>query len=274
MTFRTPCRTVREFRNVPRPVVAMLDEYEADYVETAHMHPRSQLLYCSSGVMSVQTEEGAFLVPPLRAIWIPATVVHEVICRGKVSSRMLYVDQDARPNLPKRCRVLELTDFVRALIVETTTFPHEYDVRGREGRIVELLLDEIAITPAAPLFAPLPSDQRLAKVCRAMLRKPSQGDDLNEWAQKAGVSRSTLARLFQREAGMTFSEWRQRLRLLEALSRLAAGQPVTTVAFDVGYHSPSAFTAMFRRTFGTTPTEYFSVGAKAQPTAGDEPRQG
>ncbi len=247
----------------------MLDEYEAGYVESAHKHPRAQLLYCTSGVMSVQTEEGAFLVPPQRALWLPADLVHEVICRSKVSARMLYVDQNARPNMPTRCRVLEVTDFLRALIVEATTFPHDYQVDGREARIVELLLDEVELMPAAPLFAPLPADQRLAKVCRAMLRQPSQTDDLKEWAQKAGVSRSTLARLFRREAGMSFGEWRQRLRLLEAMSRLAAGHPVTTVAMDVGYHSPSAFTAMFRRTFGTTPTEYFAGTMAAKPAASE-----
>jgi AraC-like DNA-binding protein len=56
---------------------------------------------------------------------------------------------------------------------------------------------------------------------------------------------------------MSFRAWRQQLRLLRGLELLAAGAPVTRVALDLGYESTSAFTAMFRRVLGTTPTAYF-----------------
>ena len=69
------------------------------------------------------------------------------------------------------------------------------------------------------------------------------------------------SRLFRREAHMSFATWRQHVRLMEAMARLATGEPVTSVALDVGYNSPSAFTAMFRKSFGAAPTRYISEQA-------------
>jgi AraC-like DNA-binding protein len=55
---------------------------------------------------------------------------------------------------------------------------------------------------------------------------------------------------------MSFSSWRERVRLLSAVEMLAAGTPVITVALDLGYDSPSAFSAMFRKNFGTPPSRF------------------
>lgn len=250
-----------DYQNVPRPVAILADEYASGYVDVRHSHRRAQLLYASTGVMSVIAEEEGFVVPPLRAVWLPGGTQHEVHYRGRVSLRTLYVEPQASVNLPTRCRVIEVSDFLRSLILEASNLPIEYDLGGRGGRIMALLLEEISAMPAAPLHAPMPTDERLARICRAIFKNPAQDDKLEDWARIAGMSRCTVARLFRRETGMSFAAWRQHVRLLEALSRLAIGHSVTTVAMDVGYHSPSAFTAMFHRTFGTTPSRYFATDA-------------
>lgn len=254
-------RTPAELQDVPRPIAGLADEYAAGYVEGAHSHRRAQLLYASKGVMSVLTDAGGFVVPPQRAVWLPAGMRHEVRCRDAVSLRTLYVDPQSSPKLPRACCVLEVSELLRSLVLAAVEIPVEYDLGGREGRIMTLILDEIAMMPVVPLCAPMPADPRLARVCRALFKEPAQGQSLAYWAKAAGMSRRTLTRLFRRETGMSFASWRQHVRLLEALSRLAAGQPVTAVALDVGYQSPSAFTARFRRTFGTTPTHYYMQSA-------------
>lgn len=248
-----------DYQHVPRPVAALSDEYPPGHVDPRHKHERAQLIYASTGIMSVTTDAGSFVVPPQRAVWIPAGVEHEVYCRGHVSLRTLYVDENARGTLPKTCRVLEVSHLLRELIVEAATLPVEYEVHGRDGRVMELILDEITSTPTAPLHVPMPQSQRLARVCQTILKEPAQNDALDDIARTIGMGQRTFTRAFRRETGMSFGEWRQHVRLLEALSRLAVGQPVTTVALDVGYSSPSAFTAMFRRTFGAAPTEYFAA---------------
>ncbi|WP_129778416.1 AraC family transcriptional regulator [Peristeroidobacter soli] len=257
-------RTPAKLQNIPRPLAALAEEYPAGHVEPAHRHLRGQLLYASKGVMSVLTPAGGFVVPPERAVWLPPMTPHEVRCRQNVSLRTLYIDCQSSPRLPGTCCVIEVSELLRALIVAAVDIPVEYDFGGREGHIMALILDEIGAMPIAPLSAPIPADSRLARICRTLFREPSQNQTLAYWARAAGMSRRTLTRLFRQQTGMSFAAWRQQVRLLEALSRLAAGQSVTAVALDVGYLSPSAFTARFRQTFGTTPTRYCAQGTDAE----------
>jgi AraC-like DNA-binding protein len=243
-----------DYVSTPRPVVALQDEYPAGFVDPMHSHQRTQLLYASAGVMSVVTSETSFVLPPQRAVWLPAGTMHEVSCRGPVSLRTLYIDSPR--NGPTHCRIIEVSELVKALILEVVGFAAEYDVNGREGRIVALLLDEIGQMPNAPYQARMPRDARLAKVCRAILADPADPRDLDDWARMAGMGRRTFTRSFKQQTGMGLAVWRQQVRLMEALSRLASGQSITAVALDVGYESPSAFTAMFHRNFGVPPSQY------------------
>ena len=238
-----------------RPVCGLTDEYPAGFTDPWHCHDRIQFLYASSGVMSVVTPGMSFVVPPQRAVWLPAGVEHEVYCRGPVSLRTLYIDP-AHDCGMGACRVVEVSDFLKALILEVVSFDHDYDVAGREGQIVTILLHEIAAMPHAPYRAPMPKDPRLLRVCSAILKEPADQRDVNDWAAVAGMGRRTFTRAFKRETGIGLAVWRQQVRLMEALSLIGSGQPITTVAFDVGYESPSAFSAMFRRAFGVPPSMY------------------
>lgn len=261
----------RDLDGVPRPVVALADEYPARFVDPRHSHARAQLLYAASGVMSVVTDAASFVIPPQRAIWVPAGVFHEVTCRSAVSVRTLYVE--AAADLPRDCRVIDVSELLRALILEAMTLPREYDAGGRDGRIVQLILDSIAIPSSGSLQAPMPRDTRLLRVCQALIEDPTRADSLDDWAARACMSRRTFTRGFRDETGLSFAEWRQHVRLLEALARLACGQPVTSIAFDVGYESPSAFTAAFQRAFGVPPSRYLR-GARMLgplPTGADPP---
>ena len=259
-----------DYVQTPRPIVALADEYPAGFIDPRHQHHRAQLLYASTGVMSISTDEGSFVVPPQRALWIPPGVEHEVACRESVSLRTLYFDPSVTADLPDHCRVLEISDLMRALILEAMTLRPEYDMEGREGLVMRLIHFEINRMPNAPLHVPMPKDPRLARVCRAIVADPAREGDLDHWAKIAGMGRRTLTRQFKQETGVGLAAWRQHVRLLEALSRLAVGQSVTTVAFDVGYESPSAFTAMFQRTFGVPPSRYFSKEYSASTQTGEE----
>ncbi len=240
-----------------RPIMGFSDEYPAGFIDPMHSHARSQLSYSAAGVMSVITEAASFMLPPYRAIWIPANMMHEVFCRGPVSSYTLYIDPDLDLQ-PQRCRVFEVSELVKALIFEVGHFAPGYDLEGREGRIARLLLEEIEHMPSTPGELVMPSDKRLLRVCRALLEDPADHRDIDDWAEIAGMGRRTFTRLFRQETGAGLAVWRQQVRLIAAISRLAQGQPITTVAFDVGYESPSAFTAMFHRVFGVPPSTYLA----------------
>jgi AraC-like DNA-binding protein len=238
-----------------RPVVAIEDVYPAGFIDPYHTHHRSQLSYATSGVMAVMTEQTSFVLPPHRAVWLPAGTMHQVTCSGPVNINTLYIDPDL-PDQPQVCRVFEVSGLVRALIHEILTFDHAYDVDGREGRIVRMLLDEIKRMPTIPLQAPMPQDRRLRRVCDMLMADPADQRSLDAWTRVAGMGRRTFTRAFKAETGMSLATWRQQVRLMAALSLLSSGRPITTVAYDVGYDSPSSFTAMFHRALGVPPSLY------------------
>lgn len=246
-----------DFQIVPRPVGAMAKDFPDGFFIPPHAHRRSQLIHASSGVMRVRTPQGAWVVPPHRAVWVPANVVHDVRMAGAVAMRTLYIVPGAVAALPRECCVVAVSPLLRELVLRASAAPLLYDEAGPDGRVMALILDELRMLPVLPLNLPMPQDPRLVKVCRAILDDPASALTLGGWSRRAGASSRTLARLFLRETGMTFGRWRQQARLLEALSRLAQGQSVTTIALDLGYDSPSAFTFMFRRALGRTPSAYF-----------------
>ncbi|MBY0512164.1 MAG: helix-turn-helix transcriptional regulator [Rhodospirillaceae bacterium] len=246
-----------------RPVMGFEDDYPAGFRDPLHSHPRSQVSFAVSGVASIITENSSFLIPPRRAMWIPAGVLHEMHCRAPVSCYTLYIDPTLDQH-PQDCRVFEVSELVQALIFEVGHFPVAYDLEGREGQLARLLLSEIQRMPSIPSELTMPRDVRLLRVCMQMIDEPGDQRGIDEWAAVAGMGRRTFTRLFREETGAGFAVWRQQLRLMSAISRMAAGQTITTVAFDVGYDSPSAFSAMFHRTFGVPPSEYLSISLQRQ----------
>ncbi|MCK5362535.1 MAG: helix-turn-helix transcriptional regulator [Gammaproteobacteria bacterium] len=226
-----------------------------------HRHFRAQLVFASEGVMTVTTAAATWVVPPQQAVWVPAGIDHEVYSAGPLSMRSLYVHPDATGGLSGECCVMAVGAFLRELIVKVCDLAERKEVPESYTRLVGVVLDELRNLKAAPLHLPLPRDPRLKSVTDSLMASPGDDRDLTQWGRHAGASGRTLARLFRRETGMTFAGWRRRLRLLAAVSRLGAGASVTTVAYDLGYHSPSAFVAMFRRSLGAPPGRYFKGAA-------------
>lgn len=245
-----------EKRGLPA-VTALASDYRPGANTGWHSHYRAQLAFAVSGVMHVDTEQGAFVVPPQRALWLPAGMRHCIAMNGTVGMRTIYVAPETARALPPLCRVVAVTPLLRELVLEAVRLPERYRPDSRAARLTALLLDELRALPILPLHLPLPEEPRLRRVCDAILADPALEQTLEDLARSASTSARTLARLFRSETGMSFSQWRQQARLLAALRLLASGEKVTSVAMDLGYDSPSAFTSMFRKALGVPPSRYF-----------------
>lgn len=251
---------IRDLFDGCNPVAAHAWDYPPGHHITPHMHSRAQLVHAVSGVMTVTTPQGSWVVPPLRGVWVPAGTVHSIGISGTVRMRTLFIAPDlaAQNALPDYCTVVEVTELLRAIILRATEMPSDYDWNGPGGRLMTVALDEIRTLPALPLHVPHPQSQRLSDLCRAVLADLSDTSSVQDWAKRFAMSGRTLERQFLRETGLSLGEWRRRARLTEALRRLAEGQPILTVALDLGYANPSAFSAMFHRALGVAPSRYFS----------------
>ncbi len=246
-----------EYQTLPHPVTAKARNYHGG-ATPMHSHPRAQLLYAGSGVMRVETEVGCWVVPPVRGVWIPANMAHRVSMLGHVEMRTLYIRPDAAPGLADSCCLLAVSPLLRALILALVEEPLAYDRAGRAGQIAALILHELRFLKIPALHLPMPGEQRLHRLCQELIANPESRETLETLAEQHATSSRTLARQFQRETGMSFRQWRQQARLVEALGHLANDVPVALVAEKLGYRSASAFTAMFRRSLGIEPRRYFS----------------
>lgn len=238
------------------PVIALPTEYPDGYFVPQHSHSRAQLLCASHGVVLVTTDAGRWMIPGDHAIWIPAGVKHSVEIVGDVFMRSIYIAVDAISGVPDYLHVVGMTDLMRCLIIDATLVDSIPEPGSRDALVIELILRDLHTLPQRPLGLPFPADIRLQKLCRDFVKSPSARATIDDWADRMAMSRRSFTRHFQRETGVSLSVWRQQACLFAALPRLSEGEPVTSVALDLGYDSVSAFTTMFRRMLGVSPKFY------------------
>ncbi len=234
-------------------------DFAHGHVIRQHSHLEHQLLFASEGAMTVETTEGIWVVPPLRAVWIPAGIVHGVFMSGRVSMRTLYFSPTLCRTLPRRCLVINISSLLRELILHACRLSKLRRRVSKERHVIELVLDQLRLVESVPVQLPHPRDSRARKLADILRANPRDQRPLEDLSMKCGASKRTMQRLFAEESGMSFSRWRQRARLVHAMQSLAAGQSVTNAALDAGYSTTSAFISMFRKQLGTTPTRYLAT---------------
>jgi len=243
----------KDYQDVPRAIAVMAKSFVPGATLAPHAHARDQLLYAINGVMRVAMAREAYIVPPDRALYVPAGLEHGVAMRGRVEMRTLYITPGVAPGLPSSPAVMDISGLLKALILALLDEPVLYEQKGRGGLVAALIFDELARAPHLQLVIPMPRDERLKRLCKALLDDPARCETLDDWAQEAGASARTLSRLFSSEVGLSFTAWRQRVRFHNAMEAIVRGERVGAVARANGYESASAFTAAFRKALGVTP---------------------
>jgi len=220
-----------------------------------HTHTDHQLAWAASGVLTVRSRDTAWVLPPTRALWIPAGVRHETLTAGAAATmQSLYLRPDLCPITwtdPTPVRASPLLAEIIGYLADRRLS------RERRARAEAVLVDLLEPVAMATIEVRMPADLRARAVADALRADPADKRTLAEWGHEVGASERTLAREFAAGTGMTFGRWRTLVRLQAALPGLAAGQPVGALARRAGYESESAFVAAFRRETGWTPATYF-----------------
>ncbi len=251
-----------------RPVRSKMRELDRDTQVVPHSHPWAQMAISIGGVIRLSLDHATYIVPPSRAIWVPAGLRHAVTMVETARLYTLYflapsegapadwMDQPAW----QQCRVLQASELLRALVRELGTDsdagpPLSPDALRREHHLSALVCDELRRAEVMHLGIVLPRDKRLQHLCQAVLEDPTRHASLQEWALDTGASLRTVARLFRSELGCTFTQWRQQVVLAHAVALAARRLPIAQIAAELGY-TPSAFSAMVRRSVGMTPAAF------------------
>ena len=226
------------------------------HVLEPHSHSWGQLIYAVSGTMQVLAGNTLWLVPPTRALWAPAGTMHAIEMRGSVAMRTVYVPVGRSGVLPSHSHAIDVSPLLRELILQIVSMRLLREDTPAHVHLADVFLDLVAASESLPLFVPMPNDTRAAAVARLLQADPAREERVGSLARQAGASVRTLQRLFREETGMRFVEWRQRLRLLQAIAYLEQGASVTEAGVAAGYASTSAFVATFRSQIGETPHRF------------------
>lgn len=218
-----------------------------------HAHGHHQLAWAPRGTVVVRVGSRHWVLPPARALWLPAGVRHRTGASADAVLRGIYAHPDHCPISWPEPSLVQVGPLLAALLDHLTTAGLPGAPRRRAEAVVFDLLEPADV---APIAVPLPADPRARRVAQALLADPADPRDLSAYGRMTGASARTLARLWTAETRMTFAQWRTQARLRAAIPLLAAGLPLASVADRVGYSSPSAFAAAFRRTVGIPPGEY------------------
>ncbi|HEY0219881.1 MAG TPA: helix-turn-helix transcriptional regulator [Afipia sp.] len=237
-----------------------LGSFEYDW----HHHVRGQLFCIDSGLAHIQTSKRSWLLSPHTVGWIPPGMVHKAGLNSVLSGWGVMLTPTASDGLPSEPCVMGVSELLRALVRRAATWHHLECLSSEQERVVEVLHDEIRHARREPLHLPLPLDQRLLRITRFLSEHPGENRSLTSLAREAGLSERAARRLFIAQTGMNFTQWRQLVRLVMSLDKLARGETVASVADALGYATPSSFIAVFRGVFGLPPARYFSSQHSAQ----------
>lgn len=240
------------------PLVTLSYDYVDGHVVPEHFHREGQVVFAVRGVMTIRSDQGIWVVPPLRAVWIPPREAHSIVMTGAVPMRTLYFSPPFARDIAAECFVMNVSALFRELIMHACTRPRWRWGIAAERRLIEFVLDQIKSATAIGLQLSQPKDRRAVHIVDELTRNPRDARTLEQLSRHSGASKRTLERIFVEQTGMTFGKWRQQLRMLHAMRLLAAGDKVTTAALEAGYRSPSAFIAAFRKSMGQTPNRYFA----------------
>ncbi|MDC9589979.1 helix-turn-helix transcriptional regulator [Xenorhabdus sp. XENO-10] len=229
-----------------------------------HQHDMGQLLFTKRGCIKITLANQLSILPPTRMAWIPPKTQHRAEMRGSVGYRSIYFDTHYLnahyPNvsgialISTQSEVLEATPLLQALLerIAISSFDSDW-YQGKGKNLLAVFFDEIREARREPTLLQLPSDRRLARLSFEQL-PPS----LNVLATYIGASEKTITRIFQRETGMNYQQWRQQWRLVKAIELLAQNKTLSYVAQELGFANDSAFVTFFRKAMGRPPREYMA----------------
>ena len=219
-----------------------------------HAHERGQLLYARQGCIRITLDGRLCMLPPSRAAWIPGGTMHRAVMRNIVDYRSLYFRQDLAAQLPADVRIIDVGPLLRAVLepIAVSRFDQTWD-QGRYAHLLGLCMDEIRIARSEPMLLPLPADRRLSRLAARPDRLPPE---LTVLQAEVGASGKTITRIFQKQTGMGYQQWRQRWRLMRAIELLATGHGISYVAAELRFSSDSVFIAFFKKMLGETPGDY------------------
>lgn len=246
--------SIHSVEHLKQKIIAIATQYAPYQVLAMHRHQRAQLLYGAEGVMHVETPQGNWIIPPERAVWIPPQMPHQ-LTMFNVKTCSLYIVPEYAPRQTDQCEVLCISPLLRQLLLTAPELDESPSARNQ--LVFDLILAELQMAATIDLHLPLPEHQALLNICQKFLTTPNIHLSPQQIAAELCISERHFSRLFKQEVGMSFSKWRQHACVLLSLEKIMQGHSIQNIAYDFGFKNPAAFSTMFQRLLGLSPSRYF-----------------
>lgn len=248
-------RAPRTQGDPPKPVSFRTESYKGGTRFPPVRQDWGELNYALVGVVEFNVEGMRYLSPPHYAIWLPPDTLHDAWNQHDIRYVTVYVERALCADLPATTSTLSISPLLKAVLADFAARDVTLPETAEDLRLAQVLVDQIRLARRFDSYLPLSDDVLLGPILRALHEHPGDRRSLAEWARMVKTTERTLSRRCQDKLGMSFNEWRQRLKLIAALALLDAGRPVQEIARQLGYGNASAFIAMFHRLTGTSPTQ-------------------
>jgi AraC-like DNA-binding protein len=242
--------------NKARPVTTFVDSITNTKCSGSHSHSRAQLISCNTGIMEVVTKNNIWIVNSFQSVWISSNEEHQVYFPKNVEVVSAFIDQSKTNNLPKETFAFENSNFLNSILEKITSFSNPNTLTIQQNRIVNVFLDELSQLKPSTTFLPTSQDERIKKILDHLMNDIASKHSIDYYANLLFISPRTLSRLFNKELGMSFGNWKMRLKLIEAVKQLGENKSIKEIAFNLGYENVSSFTTIFKKHFGKTPSNY------------------
>src|SRR3954454_17301417 len=195
----------------------------------AHMHREAQLVYAAKGTMQVTTPKGRWLVPPDRAVWVPALFEHAIDVLADIQMRTLYFDlawlqREARSESLAAEFVVRVSPLLHQAILALFD---DHNTGERTALLLRLAMLELHQAEDSATFIPLPHEPRCRRAADIVLSDPTGSHEIETLAREVGTSARTLSRLFSSETQLSFKSWCQRARIAAAIEKLSVDANVS-----------------------------------------------
>jgi len=240
----------------PADVFMNFDAFLSNTETRVHSHPWGQVQLIAGGILEMEAEDTRFLAPPHLAIWVPAGIQHRSYNRKPIEYCSLNIADSMTASFPNRTSLIQVTPIVASIIDDFRRRNIEVPTNEADVRLVSVILDQLAAQKMEHHFVPSSNHKYLAPILAAVEENPIDETSLKQWAERVHTTERTLARYCQTELGMSFTEWRLRVRYLYSMELLRGGRSVKEVALSLGYQQTSPFITMFKRYAKLTPDQY------------------
>ena len=244
------------FKSLPTFVYMKAKEMPCYSEITEHKHNWDQLIYALEGVLEIKTESESYIIPSHQAVWIPSNKLHSISTINGARLSSVHISTGVINTLSNDIKVLKVNALAKILIATASSFEIDSPLSAEELRLLQVLVDQINNFKETALRLPLSNDPLLLPILDWQQLYPDENRSLNYWSNELGASSKTIARRFETELGMSFTLWREQLKLHTAIHWLNEKRPVTQIALDLGYQSLSAFIHMFKKNMGETPGKF------------------